>query len=180
MMDHPDEVEKRRGALGPRPASASSVALIQQMELVDANVMGNVHGGSVMKLIDTAAGLAATKHAGGSVVTVAMDEMSFLEPVHVGDLVTVRAMVNDVGRTSMEVGVRVEAENIVTSRRVHTSSAYLVFVALDGDGRPRSVPQVTAETEEERQRQREAKLRREARLARKEAILKARHAKGES
>src|SRR5437016_2513057 len=102
MMDHRSDAERLPGDLRPRPASASSVALIQQMELVHASVLGNVHGGSVMKLIDTAAGLAAAKHTGGSVVTVAMDEMSFLEPVHVGDLVTVRAMVNDVGRTSME------------------------------------------------------------------------------
>jgi uncharacterized protein (TIGR00369 family) len=156
------------------------VALIQQMELVHANVLGNVHGGSVMKLIDTAAGLAAAKHAGGSVVTVAMDEMSFIEPVFVGDVVTVRAMVNDVGRTSLEVGVRVEAENVVTGRQVHSSSAYLVYVALDAGGRPRPVPPVVAEDEEQRQRQREAKLRREARLARKEAIMAARRSKGEA
>ena len=163
--------------LTPRPASASSVTLIEQMELVHANLMGNVHGGSVMKLIDTAAGLAAMKHAGGSVVTVAMDEMSFLEPVHVGDVVTVKAMVNDVGRTSLEVGVRVEAEQIMIGKTVHTSSAYLVFVALDAEGKPRPVPPVLAENDEERQRQHEAKVRREARLARKDAILRARHAK---
>ena len=171
---------EERWDLAPRAASASAVVLIEQMELMDSNVMGNVHGGSVMKLIDTAAGLAAMKHAGGAVVTVAMDEMSFLEPVHVGDVVTVKAMVNDVGRTSLEVGVRVEAENVITGKRVHTSSAYLVFVALDREGRPRPVPEVIAGGEEEVQRQREAKLRREARLARKEAILKARRDKGEA
>jgi acyl-CoA hydrolase len=103
-----------------------------------------------------------------------MDEMVFLEPVYVNDLVTVKAMVNDTGRTSMEVGVRVEAESVGGQRRVHTSSAYLVYVALDEQGKPRPVPPVTAESEEERQRQREAKLRREARLARKAAILEAR------
>jgi acyl-CoA hydrolase len=166
--------------LAPKPASASAVTLSQQMDLTDANLLGNVHGGEIMKLVDTCGGLAATKHCGGPVVTVAMDEMTFIEPVFVGDVVTVKAMVNDTGRTSLEIGVRVEAENVRLGRRVHTSSAYLVYVALDRDGRPRPVPPVTAEDDEQVQRQREAKLRREARLARKEAILRARRAKGES
>lgn len=166
--------------LSPKPGSASSVTLIRQMDLTDANLLGNVHGGEIMKMVDTAGGLAAMKHCGGPVVTVAMDEMSFMEPVFVGDVVTVRAMVNDVGRTSLEVGVRVEAENVVTGRRVHTSSAYLVYVGLDAEGRPRPVPPVVAEDDEQRQRQREAKLRREARLARKESILEARRSKGEA
>lgn len=166
--------------LTPRPAAGSQVSLIRQMELTDANLLGNIHGGEVMKMVDTAGGLSAAKHCRGPVVTVALDEMSFIEPVYVGEVVTVKAMVNDVGRTSVEVGVRVEAENVVTGRRVHTSSAYLVYVALDRDGKPRPVPQVLAETEEERQRQREAKLRREARLARKDAIMEARREKGES
>jgi acyl-CoA hydrolase len=150
------------------------------MELTDANLLGNVHGGAIMRLVDDAGGLAAMKHCGGPVVTAAMDEMTFLEPVYVGDVVTVKAMVNDSGRTSMEVGVRVEAENVTSGRRVHTSSAYLVYVALDREGKPRPVPPVVAETEEQQQRQREAKLRRQARLARKEAILQARARKGES
>jgi acyl-CoA hydrolase len=132
-----------------------------------------------MKMVDTAAGLAAVKHCGGLAVTAAMDEMTFLEPVYLGDVVTVKAQVNEAFTTSMEVGVRVEAEDVTTGRRVHTSSAYLVFVALDRDGKPRAVPPVLAENEEERQRQREAKLRREARLARKTAIDDARRAKGE-
>jgi acyl-CoA hydrolase len=165
--------------LSPKPASASAVTLIRQMELTDANLLGNVHGGEIMKLVDTAGGLAAMKHCGGPVVTVAMDEMSFIEPVFVGNVVTVRSMVNDTGRTSLEVGVRVEADDVVTGRHVHTSSAYLVYVALDGRGQPRPVPPVMAENDEERQRQREAKVRRQARLARKEAILRARAAKGE-
>jgi acyl-CoA hydrolase len=155
------------------------IALVRQMDLTDANLLGNVHGGEIMKMVDTAGGLAAAKHCRGPVVTVAMDEMSFIEPVFVGDVVTVRAMVNDTGRTSLEVGVRVEAENVQTGRRVHSSSAYLVFVALDANGKPRPVPPVIAETEEERRRQQEAKLRRQARLARKEAIIAAREAKGE-
>jgi acyl-CoA hydrolase len=150
------------------------------MELTDANLLGNVHGGAIMRLVDNAGGLAAMRHCRGPVVTAAMDEMTFLEPVYVGDVVTVKAMVNDSGRTSMEVGVRVEAESVTSGRRVHTSSAYLVYVALDREGKPRPVPPVLAETEEQQQRQREAKLRRQARLARKEAILRARARKGES
>ena len=166
--------------LSPKPASASAISLTVPMELTDANLLGNVHGGAIMRLVDDAGGLAAMKHCGGPVVTAAMDEMTFLEPVYVGDVVTVKAMVNDSGRTSMEVGVRVEAENVTSGRRVHTSSAYLVYVALDREGKPRPVPPVVAETEEQQQRQREAKLRRQARLARKEAILQARARKGES
>ncbi len=163
----------------PRPASASAVVLARQMEIPDANLAGNVHGGTIMKMVDTAAGLAAAKHSGGLAVTAQMDEMSFLEPVYLGDVVTVRAMVNEAFRTSMEVGVRVEAESVSTGRKVHTSSAYLVFVALDRQGAPREVPAVLAENDEQRRRQHEAKLRREARLARKRAIQEARAAKGE-
>jgi acyl-CoA hydrolase len=171
--------EQTEWALTPRPASGSAVTLSQQIELTGANLLGNVHGGTVMKLCDTAGGLAAMKHCGGPVVTAALDEMTFLEPVFVGELVVVKAMVNDTGRTSLEVGVRVEAENLRTGRTVHTSSAYLVYVALDREGRPRPVPPVVAEDDEQRQRQHEAKLRRQARLERKQAILAARRAKGE-
>jgi acyl-CoA hydrolase len=160
--------------LTPRKAGDSEVELVQLMTMIDANNVGNVHGGAIMRLVDTAAGLAAARHCRGLAVTAAMDEMVFLEPVYVNDLVTVKAMVNDAGRTSMEVGVRVEAESVGGDRRVHTSSAYLVYVALDQEGKPRPVPAVIAETPAEQQRQREAKLRREARLSRKEAIRAAR------
>jgi acyl-CoA hydrolase len=166
--------------LTPKPASASSVVLARQMEIPDANLAGNVHGGTIMKLVDTAAGLAAAKHCGGLAVTAAMDEMTFLEPVYLGDVVTVKATVNEAFTSSMEVGVRVEAETVSTGRTVHTSSAYLVFVALDEKGEPRPVPPVLPENDEERQRQHEAKLRREARLDRKRAIEEARSLKGES
>ncbi len=153
--------------------------LVQQMTQLEANLLGNVHGGVIMKLVDNAGGLAAMKHAGGPVVTASLDEMAFIEPVFVGDVVTVRASVNDVGQTSMEVGVRVDAENYIGTRKVHTSSAYLVYVALDGAGQPRLVPPLVAETPVQQQRQREAKLRREARLSRNEAIRKARANEGE-
>ncbi len=164
--------------VAPKRPRESAVTLSQTMGLAHANNMGNVHGGEIMKLIDTAAGIAATRHAGGPVVTASLDQMSFLEPVHVGDIVFVHATVNDVGRTSVEVGVRVEAEEIVSGRRTHTSSAYLVFVALDEHGKPRPVPGLAPETEVERHRQAEAKIRRESRLARSEAIRRRRDARG--
>jgi uncharacterized protein (TIGR00369 family) len=160
--------------LEPKTPRASAVTLSQPMELRHANLMGNVHGGEIMKLIDSAAGIAASRHAGGVVVTASLDQMSFLHPVSVGNIVFVHASVNDVGRTSMEVGVRVEAEDVVSGRRTHTSSAYLVFVALDGNGRPRPVAPLEPETEQERRRQAEAKIRREIRLARAEAIRRQR------
>jgi uncharacterized protein (TIGR00369 family) len=164
-------------AMAPKPASASRVTIAQLMELTDANVAGNVHGGVLMRLADTAAALAAIRHAAGLCVTVSIDEMTFLEPVHIGDVVTVHAMVNDVGTTSLECGVRVEAEDPVSGDRVHASSAYLVFVAIDGEGRPRPVPPLVAESDEERRRQSEAKLRRAARMAHKEAVTAARAAR---
>jgi uncharacterized protein (TIGR00369 family) len=156
--------------LEPKPVADSQTTLAQLMEIAHANIAGIVHGGEVMKLVDTAAGIAAIKHAGGMCVTVSIDEMSFLHPVHVGDLVTVRASVNDVGTTSLEVGVRVEVEDVITGERRHTSSAYLVFVALDEDGRPRPIPPIVVDTEVQQRRQREAKIRRETRLAHREAI----------
>jgi uncharacterized protein (TIGR00369 family) len=140
------------------------------MEITDANVAGNVHGGVVMRLADTAAALAAIRHAEGLCVTVSVDELSFLEPVHVGDVVTLRASVNDVGTTSLECGVRVEAENPITGRTVHAATAYFVFVALDDEGRPRAVAPLDVRSDTEQRRQRAAKLRRESRMRHKEAI----------
>ncbi|MFB3739198.1 MAG: acyl-CoA thioesterase [Candidatus Velamenicoccus archaeovorus] len=156
--------------LTPKPVSYSQITLVQLMEITDANIAGLVHGGVVMKLVDTAAGLAAIRHCGGLAVTAAMDSMSFLAPVRIGDTLTVRASVNDTGETSMEVGVRVESENVVTGKRAHTGSAYLVYVALDDEGRPRPVPPVMPETPTQERRQREAKMRRQARLVHKAAI----------
>lgn len=151
--------------------------LVQAMGIQDANTANFVHGGVIMRLVDTAAGLAAVKHSGGPVVTAEIDEMSFLEPVNIGDLVTLKASVNEVGSTSMEVGVRVETENVLTGQVRHTSTAYLVFVSLDPvTRRPRPVPRLIAESEAEKRRMSEARLRREARLARRAAILGARTA----
>lgn len=147
------------------------------MGIEDANLAGFVHGGVIMKLVDDAAGLAAIRHSRGPVVTAAIDEMSFMEPVQLGSLVTVKASLTYVGKTSMEVGVRVETEDVLTGAKAHTSSAYLVFVALDEEtGRPREVPGLVAETPDEKRRMREAEIRREARLARRQRILEARAA----
>lgn len=158
-------------ALDPRTPAQSRTMLSQVMEIGDANLANNVHGGVIMKLVDTAAGIAAVKHCGGRVVTASMDEMSFLEPVFLGEVVTLSAQVNEVGRTSMEVGVRVEAENARTGDKRHVSSAYLVFVALEAGGKPRAVPPLVPETPDDRRRMEEAKIRRQHRLARKDAIL---------
>lgn len=156
--------------MAPRRVRDSQVTLSEQMNPGDANPSGDVHGGTIMKLVDTAAGIAAARHFRGRVVTVSLDSMSFLHPVHVGDLVTVHASVNDVGSTSMEVGVRVESEQVRTGECHHTSSAYLVFVALDEDRRPTSVPPLVVETDDERRRQAHARIRRESRKARQEAL----------
>jgi uncharacterized protein (TIGR00369 family) len=162
----------------PKPASASAVTISQLMEVTDANIAGNVHGGAIMRLVDTAAALAAIRHSRGLCVTVSIDEMSFIEPVHIGDVVTIHAMVNDVGRTSLECGVRVEAEDPVSGRRVHASSAYLVYVAIDEEGRPRPVAPLLAESDDERRRQHEAQLRRKTRQGHRDAVKAARAAHG--
>ena len=166
-------------ALPAKRVSDSEVTLTQMMEITDANVAGNVHGGTIIRLVDTAAGLAAIRHAGGLAVTAAIDEMTFLEPVHIGELLVLKASVTDVGRTSMECGVRVEAVDPVTGRTRHANSAYLVFVAVDEEGRPRPVPPLLVDTATERRRQREAKLRRERRIAHRETVRAARAAEAE-
>jgi uncharacterized protein (TIGR00369 family) len=160
--------------LPPKHVADSTVTLTQMMEVTDANIAGKVHGGVIMRLVDTAAALAAIRHAGGLAVTVAIDEMTFLDPVSIGEVVVLKASVNAVGHSSMECGVRVDALDPVSGRTRHANSAYLVFVAVDDDGRPRPVPPLLVETDEEKRRQREANLRREARLAHKEAVKAAR------
>ena len=156
--------------LSPRPASASCTTLTVVMEIEHANNAGYVHGGTIMRLVDTAAGIAAAKHARRRVVTAAMDDMSFLSPVFIGDVVTVQAMVNDAHNTSMEVGARVEVESVPTSEHRRVASAHLVFVGLDEAGKPAPVPPVIAVTEEEQRRQAQARVRREQRLVRKRAV----------
>lgn len=142
----------------------SSVTLSQVMQPQDANLAGNVHGGVIMKLIDNAAGVVSVKHAHTNVVTASIDRLSFHHPVFIGDLMTLKASLNMVGNTSMEVGVRVETENILTGERKHIASAYLTFVALDEKGRPTRVPPLILESDEERRRNEEAHDRRRIRI----------------
>jgi acyl-CoA hydrolase len=133
----------------------------------DANPAGNVHGGVVMKHIDSAAGVVAARHARTFVVTASIDRLDFHSPVYIGNLLTLKAAVNIVGRTSMEVGVRVEAEDLRTGEVRHTASAYLTLVAMGQNGRPVEVPPLIIETEEEKRRNRESAARRKTRLAEK-------------
>ena len=153
-----------------KPASASASALIRWMAIADANSAGFIHGGVVMKSCDEAAGVAAVRHCGTRVVTAGMDRMTFLEPVKIGELLTCSATVNAAWRTSMEVGVRVEAENALTGEKHHTSTAYLTMVAVDEQGKPIPVPPLLAESDDEKRRQREAETRRRNRLAEREEL----------
>jgi uncharacterized protein (TIGR00369 family) len=151
---------------GPKTVAGSKTVMSRTMLPSDANPYGNVHGGEVMKLIDAVAGAAATRHARARVVTARIDELSFLAPVYVGHLVTAKASVNHVGKTSMEVGVRVEAEDMLSGNVVHVASAYLVFVATDEHGKPVPLPPLAAETDDERRRMKAAETRRSLRLQR--------------
>jgi uncharacterized protein (TIGR00369 family) len=162
----------------PRPVSFSRVSLAMAATSVHANILGNVHGGEIMKLADSTAGAVAFRHSDGPAVTAAMDEMSFLRPVHVGDIVKTWSQVNWAGRSSMEIGVRVEAQpwGNAADEPVHVASAYFVFVAIDEDGAPRAVPGLLTETPSEVRREREAQIRRAHRLARKAEIDRGRGA----
>jgi uncharacterized protein (TIGR00369 family) len=145
----------------------SSILLAQVMNPQDANPAGNVHGGVIMKLIDTAAGAAAVKHSRSNCVTASIDRLDFHHPVFIGDLVTLKAGVTYTGKSSMEVGVRVESQNLLTGDIRHTVSAYMTFVALDKNGKPISIPPLILETPEEQRRNHEAQSRRETRLREK-------------
>lgn len=146
---------------------ASRVTLSQLMHPEHANLLGNVHGGWIMKLVDEAGALACMRHAQRKVVTVAIDSLVFRQPIRIGDLIILNAEVTYTGRTSLEAEVQVQAENPLTGERTHTNAAYLVYVALDDEGRPTTVPPLLAETEEESQRMARAKERQERRLERK-------------
>ncbi len=152
-----------------KTVAASRVSLAQVMLPEDTNPAGNVHGGTIMKLVDNAAFVVASRHCRRNVVTVSMDSMSFHSPVYLGDLLFLKASVNMAGKTSMEVGVKVESEDTLTGEVRHTGSAYLTFVALDHRGKPARVPPVIPETADEKRRYSEA-LQRAAR--RKETIRK--------
>lgn len=149
----------------PKTVSASRINIAQLMQPAHANNLGNVHGGWIMKLVDEAGALACMRHAQRRVVTVAIDSMVFRQPIKIGDLVLLRAELTNVGRTSMEVEVHVEAENPISGLRTDTNTAYLVYVALDDDGRPVQVPPLIPESEDEKRRQAEARQRQARRLA---------------
>jgi acyl-CoA hydrolase len=160
--------------MDPRPPADSRATLVRWMGIEDANTGGLVHGGVVMKLCDEVAAIAAIRHSGHRAVTAAMDRMTFIAPVKVAELMTFKATVNAAWNTSMEVGVRVEAEDPRTGEARHTSTAYMTMVALDDAGEPTKVPPLAAESPTQLRRQREAELRRRNRLAEREEILKQR------
>lgn len=171
-------MDSEPAADAPKPPSVSRTSLVHWMSILDANSSGIVHGGTVMKMADEAAGLAAVKHSHRRVVTAGVDRMIFRVPIHIGELVTFSATVNAAWNTSMEVGVRVEAENPITGEARHTNTAYFTMVALDADGSPTTVPGLIATDPTEERRQREAELRRSNRLAERDQILGARAESG--
>ena len=151
-----------------KKVSDSRVVLAQLMQPIHANNHGNVHGGEVMRLMDEAGALACMRHAGHRVVTIAVDRMTFRQPIHLGDLVTLTSEVSYVGRTSLEAEVLVSAENPVTGECVYTNTAYLVYVALDDNGQPVPVPPLIPEDEEQRERMVEGRVRQGIRLSRRD------------
>lgn len=153
--------------LTPKTTRVSRVTLSQLMHPEHANLLGNVHGGWIMKLVDEAGALACMRHAQKKVVTVAIDSMTFRQPIKIGDLVVLNAEVTYTGRTSMEAEVQVVAENPVTGERTHTNTAYLVYVALDDNGHPTEVPALVVGTDEEKTRMEQAKKRQAHRISQK-------------
>src|SRR5688572_12666356 len=156
----------------PRPSKPVSDSQHETSELMmphHANNLGHVFGGVMLSMMDRTAAVAAFRHCRLNVVTASIDRVDFREPIHVGDLVVMKASVNFVGRTSMEVGVRVEAEELLTGRRRHTNSCYLTFVAVDRNGRPIEIPPVVPESPDEVRRFQSAQQRRKVRLQEREA-----------
>ncbi len=150
-----------------KPTRASRTTIAQLMQPEHANSHGNVHGGWIMKLVDEAGALACMRHAQSRVVTVAVDQMTFRNPIRIGDLVILTAEVSYVGKTSMEAEVYVESENPLTGEKNHTNTAYLVYVALDDLENPTPVPPLILETDEQRSRFADAKSRQAYRLTQK-------------
>ena len=148
----------------PKSPSESTTTVAHIMMPMDANVAGNVFGGSILRLIDEVASIVAFRHARKNVVTASIDRMDFFSPVYIGDLLRLNASINYVHKSSMEVGVRVEAENPVSGKVRHTGTCFLTYVALDKEGTPTPVPPLRLETEEEKRRWSEAEVRRGIRL----------------
>jgi acyl-CoA hydrolase len=154
----------------PKPASASRVNVTHLVMPGDANPVGTAFGGKVMEWIDLAASMVAMRHARLPVVTASVDQLTFLAPVRIGHMAILTAQVNAVFATSMEIGVEVSTEDPATGERRKCCDAHLTFVAIGGDGRPTQVPPLQAESDDERRREREARVRREARLALRAAL----------
>ncbi|MFN8382403.1 MAG: acyl-CoA thioesterase [Anaerolineales bacterium] len=154
--------------MAPKTIRASRVTLSQLMHPEHANLLGNVHGGWIMKLVDEAGALACMRHAQKKVVTVAIDSMTFRQPIRIGDLIVLNAEVTYTGKSSMEVEVQVVAENPVTGEQTHTNTAYLVYVALDDQGHPTNVPGLITETEAEKARMVQAQKRQAYRISQKQ------------
>ena len=146
----------------------SSVTMSHMMMPQDANPAGIIHGGVVMKHIDDAAGVVALRHTRSVCVTASIDRIDFFNPVYIGDLLTLKASLNLVGNTSMEVGVKVESENLITGKITHTASAYLTFVALGDNSRPKPIPGLKLSSDIDRRRNKQALSRRTIRLAEKQ------------
>lgn len=148
-----------------KKVSDSALTTVRLMMPTDANVMGNVFGGAIMRYMDEVAAVVAFRHAGKNCVTASMDRMNFYAPVYVGNILILKAAVNYVGNTSMEIGVRIEAQDATTGRVTHTGSCYLTYVALDESGRPTSIPKIVPVTAAERKRFSRALARRKLREA---------------
>jgi len=169
------KIEKKKGGKQPdtaasgkltgKPVSASRSEMVEAVLPNDANILGNMLGGRVMHLIDIAGALAATRHANSHVVTASVDYLDFRFPILIGEFIVLKSNVNRVFRTSMEVGVKVFSENVLTGERRHTSTAYLTYVALNLDREPHPVPPLILETDQDRRRFHEAGERRRHRLA---------------
>jgi acyl-CoA hydrolase len=150
--------------------SDSQVTTVRLMMPTDANILGNVFGGSIMKYMDEVAAIVAWRHAGRNVVTASIDRMDFYAPVYVGNLLLLKASVNFVGTTSMEIGVRIEAQDPSTRKGTHTGSCYLTYVALDRRRRPTPIPPLIPRTHEEKRRFKEGLARRKLRDAEKTVL----------
>jgi acyl-CoA hydrolase len=157
--------EPRLSNLKAKKPSESAMMTARLMMPTDANVLGNVFGGAIMRYMDEAAAIVAWRHAGGNVVTASIDRMNFFAPVYVGNLLILKASVNYVGTTSMEIGVRIEAQDPSTRKGIHAGSCYLTYVALDEKGKPTAIPPLMVTTATEKRRFKEAAARRKLREA---------------
>jgi acyl-CoA hydrolase len=165
-----EHVPKKRNAriaqgLAGKPVSASRTEMVEVVLPQDANVFGNILGGRVMHLVDIAAAITAHRHCRSMAVTASVDHIDFRNPIRIGEVILLKASLNRAFHTSMEIGVKVFSEDLLTGEKKHTTSAYVTFVAVDETGRPKPVPPVTCETSEDRRRFRQALVRRKYRLA---------------